>query len=438
MNRKGQEFLSFSRKISLQRLTGQSDPPHQTAEYERFLEFFPQLLDLFRQAREREPEEFVRTIDHTFRGLAIFNRISQQAFPESGLDQSALLPIYRLAKEIEGLSPLLIPYILWLHDLGKLEDKGHHTVKGAELIGELQLLDDSPLEGEIRLLITKVVQYHLLIGTLYSGETSPLSFRVLLDDPEFFPIWQDPLLRRLFIDALLLFTLIDVWAYPHNHRGITPTMIENYFQLKDRLWQVLGSGQGQEEVIARLRELAQQSTDWRLACYLRSFSQIGTKPFLTQDFYQKKVMDSATLYLGRKINPSEWARFKQRHLSRFPQVQFHYALGLLCLLSFREIERFRQAFDPTLQLNPLLFKLLTLLDDRLGLWEKVHGLPPDCLWEVYFVGLPRWSRRSDLLEKIHLPGVLEEILDEAQTQIDPGGIYNRLYLNFQPHWRYLV
>jgi hypothetical protein len=431
------DLLEFTQQISLNWINQNAQKIDLTPKYQQLTTLFPPLSGLFKQCKEIDSAEFARTIAHTFHALAVFNQISKHSFPESGLNQDELQTVYDLADAIALSSPLIMPQILWLHDIGKPLDKRHHTEKSAELVSTMDLLRSWDIDRGLTLVIIKVIQYHLLVGTLYSGEISYLSFRDLLDDHEFITILKDPYLRKLFINSLILFTMIDIWAYPYNSQAISATMIKNYLHIAQELSYVLERGEDKEETQARLINIAQQSTDWRLACYLRAFSHLGTKPYLTPEFYQEKLIQGASLFLDKTLTPSEWIAFKKEYLDKFYQIQFRYALGLLCLLSFKTIENFRQGCMPETQVNPRLFKLLTLLNEKLHILEKDQDLPTDCLWEIYFVGTPIWTRKSNLLEQVNQAGILEEIVDRAQLKEGTNRKSGTLYLDFSPYWKYL-
>ncbi|MBI1988073.1 MAG: hypothetical protein HYS70_06995 [Nitrospinae bacterium] len=230
-----EKLLSFGQGITLEWVnqTGWARERRWEAseECEQLSHFFPPLRELWVKGAQSDPAEFGRTLAHTFNAIAVHNRIQSRSFPESGLSDTELEPVCRLSASLVQANPSLMPLILWLHDMGRLEDKEHHPEKGAQLVRELGLLEGIALSPEEALLVTKVIESHLLVGTLYSGEISFLAFSVLLDDPEFLPFLSDAPLMELFIEALILFTIIDVWAYPYNARAISAAMIGNYLQI---------------------------------------------------------------------------------------------------------------------------------------------------------------------------------------------------------------
>lgn len=435
--RKPQDLLDYTKGISLYWIGQYAGGITNTPEYEHLITFFHPLSVLFMEGKEEDPAECDRIVVHTFHTIAVLNRILEHSFAESGLHKDALHKVYDLADSITTKNPLIMPLILWLHDIGKMRDKRHHTEKSAELVSSMGLLCNWNIDRQLVLLITKVIQYHLLVGTLYSGEISYLSFRTLMEDPEFLPVLHDPNLRDLFIDALILFTMIDIWGYPYNAQAISEAMIRNYLDISRELRFISERAEDKQETLGRLIKNARRSTDWRLACYLRAFSHMGTKPNLTLGFYQEKLMQGAGAFLCRSLDSDGWTAFKTEYLDKFHQIQFKYALGLLCLLSFETLENFRMGCTPETQVNPNLFKLLTLLNNKLKTQEAAHGLPEDTLWEVYFTGTPPWTRRQDIIEQITRPGILEEIVSRAEMKGNRNHWAKALYLDFKPYWKFV-
>lgn len=435
------EVLSFGKKITLEWVTKEGWAPGRewqgSEEYRGLGSLFPPLQAVWEKGSQADPAEFGRTLAHTFNAIAVYNRILGGSFPESGLTDQELGPVCELAASLAQANPAIMPLILWLHDMGRLEDKEHHPEKGAQLVRDLDLLGPLGLTTQETLLVTWVIQSHLLVGTLYSGEISFLAFWGLLEDPGFSPFLSDPALRELFVQALILFTMVDVWAYPYNARAISSPMIGNYLEIAAELRSVLEKGLEPLEAKARLVEIAKDSTDWRLCCYLRAFSQIGTKPHLTSQFYQHKVISGAEKFTHRSLSPEEWQDFKERTLSRFHQIQFKYALGLLCLLSFKDLKKFREGCTSETEVDPRLFHLLAGINERIVQEEEKRELPPDLPWDVIFSGIPTWTRSNDIFERMGDPTVLGKVMAEGTLKArNDKGPY-ALYLDFRPYWRYL-
>ena len=64
---------------------------------------------------------------------------------------------------------LILPIILMYHDIGRLEDKKDHPSYSYHLISEMKLLDNYDLFETEKTIIKKIIQYHLLFATIYTG-----------------------------------------------------------------------------------------------------------------------------------------------------------------------------------------------------------------------------------------------------------------------------
>lgn len=422
----------LSEKISLNWLEQYGKEPEKTQEYHEILQVFPELTNLFNAGYQKDSQEYSRTLSHTFHTIAVHNRINSLSFPESGLED--INALYKLSNSIREFNPLTMPLILWLHDIGKLEDTRDHTTKSAEIIKKWRLLRKGKLSEEEILLITKVIQYHLLIGPLYSGETTYMAFGTLLEDEEFFPVLREKKLTEVFVNALVLFTMIDIWAYPYNTKAISASKIENYLRIGEELKSILNDSALIDEVYERLEIKAKENLDWRFYCFMRAFALLGAKPHLTLQFYREKVLDGAGRYLGKAISEREWEEFKEKNLGLLYKVQFRYALATICSLAFGSTSIFREPWLPQHPLNPRIFALLVSLNEKISLEERRTGIPRSALWNVVFIGTPNFFKKTDLIERLNEPGAVEALT--AEGRVEEGKNYS-LYLDLSPYWRYL-
>ena len=425
------QLLSFSQGISLEWLGHNRETIQDTPEFQRLIDLFPPLEATFRNWMESDQGEYLRTIRHTFQAQAAFNHVCAESFPESGLEKEVIKKVNDLAISISSFSPAVMPVILWLHDIGRCEDKERHTEKSAEMISSLGLLNDKGLTKEEIILILKVIQYHLLIGTLYTGESSYLSFYPLLKDEEFKIILQDHSLISQFLDSLTLFTIIDVWGYHIN--DISPTMIDNYLNIREEMEGIFSAESGLEEIKERLKERSRKHLDWRLMGYMMAFSKIGKKPHLTRSFYMDMILNGYGRYKEREQISLEWDTFKDRFLNKIDQVQFKYGLGVLIPLSYGGTGEKMHLTEDT-QLNPNLFQLLVSINDRIQKEESGPHCIPEALWNVVFKGYPFWNRKTDFHERLNEPGQIEEIVNRGQVTFDKKEGMNTLTIDYGNYW----
>ena len=425
------QLLSFSQGISLEWLSQKRDSIQSTPELQRLIELFPPLEKTFQNWEESDQGEFLRTIRHTFQAQAAYNHVCAESFPESGLEKEVIKKVKDLADQISFYSTAVMPIILWLHDIGRCEDKERHTEKSAEMISSLGLLKNKGLLKEEIILIQKVIQYHLLIGTLYTGESSYLSFYPLMKDDEFKIMLQDHSLISRFLDSLTLFTIIDVWGYHIN--DISPTMIDNYLNIREEMEGIFSAENSTEEIKERLKERSRRHLDWRLMGYMMAFSKIGKKPHLTRPFYMDMILNGYEKYRERERIPLEWDAFKDRYLNKIDQVQFKYGLGVLIPLSYGGTGKKMHLTEDT-QVNPNLFQLLVCINNRIQEEESSSQCVPEAIWNVVFKGYPFWNRKTDFHQRLNEPGQIEEVIKNGQVASDKKEGMNTLTIDYKDYW----
>ena len=430
-------LLNFSGKISLNWVKEKGGNPESTKEYQELFKLFPELRDLFQNGAQNDPQEFSRTVVHIFHALAVYQRVNSCSFPESGLDDSHISELLELSNSISSVNPSIMPLILWLHDIGKFEGHGDHTEQSARIIRKGNLLQGKGLSEEEALVITKVIQYHLLIGTLYSGEISYLSFGLLLEDEDFHPILGDGALSELFIHSLILFTMIDIWAYPYNTKAVSASMIKDYLRIGEELKSVLIKGLSLDGALENLEEKAKEGTDWRLFCFMGAFTRMHSKPHLSPRFYRDKVIRGAGEFRGADLSPDDWNEFKSKNLSRFHVMQFKYALATICSLAFGSTSVFKSDWGPEHKFNPKIFDLLVFLNKRILLEERKRRTSKNTIWNIVFTGAPNYFRKTDLIERLNDPGAIKALIEKGETGVIQEGKIHCLTLDLKPYWKYL-
>ena len=426
-------MLTFSKGISLNWLEHNRDHIDNTAEFNTLTRLFPGLEEIFHKGRQKDPDEYVRTLIHTFQTQAAYNNVCSGEFLESGLEGHALGEVRHLAGSISLFSPRLMPTILWLHDIGRLEEKSRHNEKSAEMISEFGLLGKEEFSDEEALLIQKVVRYHLLIGTLYTGESSYTSFRPLMGDGQFQGILNNKTSLGMFLDSLTLFTIIDVWGY-HIH-DISSAMIDNYMEIRREMGEIFADRSDISGILKALTDKSRTHMDWRLMGYMMAFSKIGKKPHLTLKFYAGMVEDGFKRYAEREGLSIDWKDFKAGYLDKMDYVQFKYGLGVLIPLSYGGTGKKMHLTEQT-RMNVNLFHLLVCINNRLSKEELTNSeCIPSGLWDVVFKGYPQWNRKTNFHQKLNDPGLIEEIIDRGTISADKDEDLNRLTLDFGGFWQ---
>lgn len=270
------------------------------------------------------------------------------------------------------------------------------------------------------------------MGTLYTGESSYMSFEPLLKDEAFRNLLADKAWTRRFIDCLTLFTMIDVWGY--HLRGVSSTSITDYLEMKREMEQIFTESTDLAGIRRTMRERSRHQLEWRLMGCMAAFANIGRQPHLTEEFYRAMIRDGFRRYIGRQGMATDWNRFKDTCLDRLDQVQFKYALGVLVPLSFGGADKIRQPAADS-RMNPDLFHLLVRINDRIARVEDTGSdCVPGALWEVIFTGYPAWDRRTNFQAVLEKPGSIDAVVARAQVNTDREKGVNTLTLDFAGFW----
>jgi hypothetical protein len=260
-----------------------------------------------------------------------------------------------------------------------------------------------------------------------------MSFEPLLRDEEFQTILSNKAYIKLFLDSLALFTMIDVWGYHIN--DISPTMIGNYLEIREEMWEIFAEDGDPAEIIERLRTKSRKHLDWRLMGYMMAFSKIGKKPHLTLDFYAGMIKDGFERYIEREGLSTDWNSFKDKHLNRIDQVQFKYGLGVLIPLTYGGTGKRMHLTEDT-RVNPNLFHLLVNINSRILKEEEINAqCIPGALWNVVFKGYPPWNRRTDFHQRLNEPGQIEEIIEKGRVSVDKKEGVNTLSIDYGGFWK---
>lgn len=423
-------LLELTETIDDNWLNRESPSIISSKEYDLLLQLFPPLKVIFEKGAEKEPQEFGRTLSHIFRSIAVYNQLKKGSFQQPSLVQEKLGEVYELFSGIQGDSEYLMPLILWLHDIGKMEDRENHTQAGFELVERYELLEPFGLSDEEKILIKKVIQHHLVIGTLYTGEGSFFVFKSILQDGQMQRLLSSSSLGSLWVDFSTMFTIIDLCGYPYNK--LTNTHIDSYSHLMGTIKKIFitedkDSGRRDEKI----NQISNEMIDWRLCCFLRMFMFLHRTADHTLDNYLRAVQKGASLFLEGQIGPQEWRVFKDKHLLRFSRIQFKYGLAFFCRVGLNNLDQWLNPSVPE-EANPQLIRFLVSLDKRIGR-EEANNQRGEGLWEVSFQNYPKWGEDNKLLQEVLIkPGVVESFVDSGIVRIIPGSSTNTLSLDFKP------
>ena len=386
----------------------------QTSEnYRQLLALFPNLQSLNQEWIQTDAVEFNRTMRHIFRCFKVYYLIKDGAFSYDSLSKDSHEKLRQKIERFTVQNELLLPILLMYHDIGRFIDRAAHTYHSADLIVKRGLLDMFKLTETEKLILRKTIEYHLLLATIYTGESTFFGILSLLNDKEFTQILKTKNGKSIgfFVDLLEIFTYIDVLGYPYSR--IYDHYLSYYEQIKKTLQSLLRLWPDQAAITAKAKEVSLQWTDWRLACGLRIFQFINTEPYLTENYYFDALKQSLKSECeGRGVN-FDWSSIKTTYLAHIYKFQARYAIAFLMLLAFGEFKRAKLDRDQKVSSKLLRFWMLLSAEiNRRGLNAE------ECIWNLYFEKLPFWSDiPKGLSEKLEI-NALKSVIQNATLRFD--------------------
>ena len=392
-------------------------------DYNRLLSIFPNLEKIFQDGNDREKEEFQRTVRHIFRLFKIFFLIKNGEFSHETLSQESLNVIREKMLNQESQNELIIPIILMYHDIGRLVNKKDHPYYSYKLISGENLLELFELSDIEKLLINKVIQYHLLFATIYTGESTFYGVYSLINDTEITELLTNIDNINRFIDLLEIFTYIDILGY--SYARIYDHYIAYYDEINNKLKSILSLWPDKEKALNKASTYSQEWIEWRIAGALRIFQYINTQPYLTKDFYFKRVKESTNKDIERLTEEINWDNLKEKYLMNTIRIQIKYGLAMLMLLAFNKFFRGPIKEDDKISNNLILFWVLLAKEV-----EKRSNRNIEHLWNVHFTGLPNWWKWDRKFKKELNYNTLTKIIENASQDFNNKTREFNLYLDF--------
>lgn len=391
--------------------------------YTQLISIFPNLENIFQEGRDKDKDEFQRTIRHIFRLFKIFFLIKEGEFSHETLSKESLNIIREKLLKLHSQNELIVPIILMYHDIGRLDNKKEHPYYSYNLISKRNLLEQFDLSEIDKLLVYKVIQYHLLFATIYTGESSFYGVYSLLNDTEFNKLLTSKNNIDKFIDMLEIFTYIDILGY--SYARIYDHYIYYYNEINIKLKTILSLWSDEKEAFKKTLEYSREWLDWRIAGALRIFQYINTKPYLTKEFYFDKIQESINKDIEEITNGIGWDAVKEQYLANSAKIQLKYGLAMLMLLAFGKFFRGPIKEDEKISSNLILFWILLSKEiTRRSLEEKEY------LWNIHFIGLPNWWKWDRKFKKELNYHTLRDIFKNATQDIDTIKKEFNLYLDF--------
>lgn len=426
-----QNFLQFLEKtVSLSSIDNPEGSILDSAAYQKFVQVLPRLCRIQDVGLEKNPEELQYTMQHTLRALTVYSQFRNGVFEKFkgfNLSQESIKSIQRLLGECNDHKSSYLSLVLALHDIGRPFDRANHSYESARLVETFNLLEKFNLTEKEHLLVTKVIKYHLLVGSIYSGESTFYYLTSLCQDHEFVLLLEDLRFIKLFAALITVFTVFDIWGYSYGR--IFDHYLRQYTQIKDQLVNLLSLWPNREILARQAHIICQTRLEWRLASAVRIFQFLETSPELTYNFYVQKVKEAAAAYLQQELDDVLWVRFKRDQLSELYKTQLKYGLGLLQRLASGQNYRYvRKGYVPQ-RICPDLIRFWVLLDRKIRELNQTSPFP-HAIWNIFFNGLPRrYLDAMRLLLELDMTD-FEKVLAQATPVYDSIRQENILHLDF--------
>jgi len=393
-------------------------------EFSDLISIFPNLERIFQDAREKNRDEIQRTIRHIFRSYKIFFLIKNGEFSHETLSQESLTKIREKVLKQHSQNKLIIPILLMYHDIGRYIDNKKHPYHSYHLISSMRLLKPFELSDIEKLLIRKIINYHLLIATIYTGESTFYGIYSLFNDPEFIKLLSYENIINKFIDILEVFTYVDILGYYYTK--IFDHYIKYYDEISSKLKIILNNWSDKELALKKAKEYSLEWLEWRLAGALRIFQFVETKPHLTKEFYYNKLRESIRGVGNEFINTLNWDLIKDQYLIHSYRIQMRYSLALLMILAFGSFQRMGLKINTGVSYKLILF--WTLLSKEVKSRSKNNDKSP---WNIFLEGMPHWSKIDKSFIDMLDDETIESLIYSSNHEYNEDKEEFNLYLDFK-------
>jgi len=360
--------------------------------------------DFILKGIDYDRSETLRTVRHIFRSLWVYYAMMNNKF-EVDIKSENLSLLKNTLNKIYQYNSEIFPLLLLFHDIGRPFNKEWHTFESANIIKHNNLLSKFQLSLKQQLILYGAIKYHLLPGTIYTGESSYYGAISVFNDKDLEILWESTEDISIFFHILNAFTLVDIWGYDYSK------IYDHYFRYYDKIrlniseiFNKTKSFKFEERNFAlfyALSNLDKNNLKWRVSCALRIFQFIKTSPDLTIDLYYSKV-DEALAEIG--IN---WITFAKSLEDKHTVIQFKYSLPLVMLLASGSFKR--EPINNEDKIDPKLFyfwqncceKVSFLKNNKIPrAWNFIFGLPIGWFFKKEYMNYVRSEQFLNDLRKI--------------------------------------
>ncbi|MFX1388718.1 MAG: hypothetical protein ACFE9Z_01485 [Promethearchaeota archaeon] len=392
-------------------------------QFQKIISIFPNLESIFQDGLHTNREEFHRTIKHIFRAFKIYFLLKEGNLIHKSLSLETINLISKRLKDQDLKKSLHLILILIYHDIGKFFDRKNHPHQSFLLILNNELLQPFRLLEEEELLISKVIQYHLIFATIYTGESTFYGVYSLFNDSMFVKLISNKENIEKFLDLLEIFTIIDILGYPYTE--IYDHYLKYYNEIRTKLRNILECWPDKEKALMEAKKYSIDWLEWRIAGALRIFQFVETKPHLTKEFYFDKLKESVQNYTNKVIGSMNWELIRDQYLINTYKIQMKYSLALLMILAFGSFQRMGLKINAGISYKLILF--WTLLSREIKNRSKESEYSP---WNVFLEGMPHWSKiDKEFIERIN-DETIEKSIHNSKHEFNIDKKEFNLFLDF--------
>ncbi|MEJ2248850.1 MAG: HD domain-containing protein [Candidatus Lokiarchaeota archaeon] len=370
--------------------------------------YFPKWYEIIKSNYRLNKLETGRTIEHIFRLLQIYYSLIENRI-DLNISKTYCNELKEEISWISAFNSNIIPILILFHDIGRPQNKEWHTVESAEIVEKYDLLEKFNLT-EIQCRILKgVIRNHLLLGTIFTGESSYTGAVSLVQDIDLISIWNSSTENiSLFFKILRIFTIIDILGYSYSkiydhyfrYYSKISNILENLFiKLKD-----IKNVDKLNFLYENLKELDKNNLKWRLCGSIRIFQFIDTKDYLNEEFFYTKIDNNIKSQTLRNHLPIE-SKLDYAHL-----IQFKYALGIMMILA--QDQFMREPPSKTITIKKEIFEFWKICNEKVRKYynNMKTNQYSHSLWYFVFHFPPNWYFQSNYIQYVKSRKFLNDLI----------------------------
>jgi len=322
----------------------------------------------------------------------------------------------------------IFPLLLLFHDIGRPFNKEWHTFESANLINQKNLFPKLDLNLKQQKVLYGTIKYHLLPGTIFTGESSYYGAISIFNDQDLHELWSSQEDIYIFFQILSAFTIIDILGYDYSR------IFDHYFDNYEKIRQDLSGifiktrnftmNNRRFAIFKALSNLDIQNLKWRISCALRIFQFVYTNSKLTKELYYSKIEDAL-----RGICNS-WEDFNKSLQNKHSVIQFKYALPLLMVLASASFKREPIKIED--KVDPKLFHFWQICCEKVSIYQKMdqrkeRKIPK--LWNFVFELPQGWFYKKEYTNFLRSEKFFKYLKTITPTY---DSKFDNYFLNFSP------